>query len=94
VRSELDQLRTVWERRGACPATVEALTRELKNINERLWTIEDDIRDYELRQDFGSQFVDLARAVYQTNDRRAEIKREINLLAGSSIIEEKSYRDY
>ena len=79
---------------GCPPTALEALTRELKQTNQRLWEIEDEIRDCERRRDFGRQFVELARAVYQTNDRRTEIKRQINLLAGSAIIEEKSYRTY
>jgi hypothetical protein len=93
VCSELEQLRAVWDRQGRRPAALEALTQELKKVNESLWVIEDEIRDCERAQDFGPQFIALARAVYRTNDRRAEIKREINLLAGSDIIEEKSYRD-
>ena len=94
VRTELDQLRAVWDRQGPHSAGLEALTQELKKVNESLWDIEDEIRDCERAQDFGPQFIALARAVYRTNDRRAEIKREINLLLGSNIIEEKSYRDY
>jgi FkbM family methyltransferase len=94
VCSELDQLRSVWDRQGRCCAALDGLTRELKKVKETLWVIEDEIRDCERAQDFGPQFIALARAVYRTNDRRAEIKREINLLAGSNIIEEKSYRDY
>ena len=94
VRAELEQLRAVWDRRGARPAALEALARELKQTNESLWEVEDGIRDCERRRDFGRQFVELARAVYRTNDRRTAIKREINLLAGSAIIEEKSYRAY
>jgi hypothetical protein len=70
------------------------LTGELKKTNESLWAIEDEIRDCERQRDFGQRFVELARAVYRTNDRRAEIKREINLSAGSAIIEEKSSRNY
>jgi hypothetical protein len=94
VRVELEQLRAAWDRRGARPTLLEALTRELKQTNVSLWEIEDEIRDCERRRDFGRQFVELARAVYRTNDRRTAIKREINLLAGSAIIEEKSYRAY
>jgi hypothetical protein len=93
VHSELNQLLAVWDRRCA-PAAIEKLTRELKKINENLWVIEDEIRDCERQKDFGPRFVELARSVYRTNDHRAEIKREINLLAGSTIIEEKSYRVY
>jgi hypothetical protein len=66
----------------------------LKEINEALWTIEDDIRDCERRGDFGPEFVRLARAVYVTNDERARVKREINVLLGSKIVEEKSYADH
>lgn len=75
----------------------EELTRlscDLKAANEALWDIEDAIRDCEARGDFGDRFVELARNVYQANDRRADIKRRINLLCGSSIIEEKSYTPY
>jgi len=70
------------------------LRAELRAVNGRLWEIEDEIRDCEQRQDFGAPFIALARAVYQTNDRRAELKREINLLLGSTLIEEKSYSTY
>ncbi len=66
----------------------------LSEINEKLWTIEDDIREQERRHEFGSEFVQLARSVYLVNDARAELKRKINLLMGSSLVEEKSYRSY
>jgi hypothetical protein len=68
--------------------------KELKRTNEQLWQIEDEIRDCERRQDFGPRFVELARSVYRTNDRRAELKRKINELSGSTIVEEKSYVVY
>jgi hypothetical protein len=67
---------------------------ELLNINKALWKIEDDIRDCERNKDFGSKFIELARAVYFTNDRRADVKKRINLRSGSSLIEEKSYQAY
>jgi hypothetical protein len=67
-------------------------TSELKTINEALWEIEDEIRACESGGDFGPRFVELARAVYQTNDRRAAVKRRINDRLGAEIIEEKSYR--
>ncbi len=67
------------------------LMAELKAVNEALWEIEDHIRDCEREQDFGPRFVALARAVYQTNDKRAEIKKQINVLSGYDIVEEKSY---
>jgi hypothetical protein len=66
----------------------------LKSINEALWKIEDDIRDCERNGDFGPEFIRLARAVYITNDERARVKSEINVLLGSRIVEEKSYADH
>tara|TARA_S200000501_G_C20796412_1_gene731965 strand:- start:431 stop:817 length:387 start_codon:yes stop_codon:yes gene_type:complete len=70
------------------------LYKQLAKINSELWTIEDDIREFERNKDFGSDFVSLARAVYFTNDKRSEIKKLINLLTGSGFVEEKSYEDY
>ena len=71
-----------------------ALTAELKKVNECLWDVEDELRACERRQDFGPRFIDLARSVYRHNDRRAELKREINMLLGSRLIEEKAYARY
>jgi hypothetical protein len=71
-----------------------AIYQGLKDINLRLWAVEDDIRDCERRQDFGADFVALARSVYRMNDRRAALKRELNDLLGSPLVEEKLYRDY
>jgi hypothetical protein len=70
------------------------LRADLKAVNERLWDIEDEIRDCERRQDFGAEFVRLARAVYHENDQRARIKKDINQALGSAYVEEKSYQDY
>ena len=75
-------------------STISSLYAELKSINQKLWVIEDDIRDCERSKDFGPRFVSLAREVYFTNDDRARIKKEINLSSGSSLVEEKSYQDY
>lgn len=66
----------------------------LRQINQELWVIEDDIRDCEHAREFNQKFIDLARAVYVTNDKRAAIKKEINLAFGSELIEEKSYKEY
>jgi len=93
IRRELAALEAV--RTANLPAEriarVAPATAALKAVNERLWMIEDDIRLCEKAQDFGPRFIGLARDVYQTNDRRAEIKREISVLLGSDLIEEKSY---
>lgn len=66
---------------------------ELKRVNQQLWIVEDKLRELEKQQDFGIEFVELARSVYKLNDLRAEIKKQINLLAGSVLIEEKSYEN-
>jgi len=70
------------------------LQQALKDINQELWIIEDDIRDCEFAKDFSDKFIQLARAVYVTNDKRAKVKKDINLAFGSELIEEKSYKDY
>lgn len=74
--------------------SLAVLTDRLRKVNETLWIIEDEIRDCERNGDFGAGFVSLARAVYRTNDERAEIKRAINIALGSNLIEEKAYRPY
>ena len=66
----------------------------LLNINKELWDIEDTIRDLERAKDFGEEFIKTARAVYFTNDKRSDIKRQINELTGSNLVEEKSYQKY
>lgn len=73
---------------------IEALTTDLRAVNESLWDIEDRIRDCERLGDFGPAFIALARAVYKTNDRRAALKKAINEHLGSRLVEEKSYQDY
>ena len=67
------------------------MTAALRAVNESLWRVEDEIRACERAGTFGPEFVELARSVYRENDRRAELKREINMLLGSAIVEEKSY---
>ena len=73
---------------------ITALNAALLSVNKELWDIEDDIRDCERAGDFGDEFIRLARAVYVTNDKRADLKKQINLALGSEIVEEKSYADY
>jgi len=75
-------------------SSISELYSELKTINQRLWTVEDDIRECERKKNFGQEFVSLAREVYFTNDERARVKKEINLASGSSLVEEKSYQAY
>ncbi len=73
---------------------LQALAASLLDINKKLWAIEDDIRDCERAGDFGDTFIQLARAVYVTNDKRADFKKQINVEMGSKLVEEKSYADY
>ncbi|MCG8544352.1 MAG: DUF6165 family protein [Alphaproteobacteria bacterium] len=94
VRHELSLYRTIRSSQLPVDGKLSDLQGNLRAINETLWDIEDEIRACEAQQDFGARFIDLARAVYRENDRRATIKREINMLLGSTIIEEKSYTPY
>ncbi len=94
INMELDILLPILKKNNLNTNEFEQLTDELYNINNKLWEIEDNIRDKERLSDFGEEFVKLARDVYFTNDKRSEIKKKINILAGSKIIEEKSYSDY
>jgi hypothetical protein len=94
VRVEYDLLRQVSDAEIAPSERLTALTAQLKEINGRLWSIEDDIRDLERAKSFGTEFVALARSVYRTNDERAATKRLINELLNSGILEEKSYAAY
>lgn len=94
IKKELSLLQDDWE--NSTYKTME-LTNEiadLKKINETLWDIEDKIRDKERNKEFDQDFIELARAVYISNDKRAEIKRSINVKTGSDLIEEKSYAEY
>ena len=94
VKTELEMLGKVWSESVEPDDVIEALSAELKSINEKLWEIEDDIRDEERNRRFGERFIELARAVYVTNDKRADAKKRVNLHLNSSIVEEKSYQDY
>ena len=94
VRKELAALESTWMAHPAAGGDIVRLRAELKAVNERLWVIEDDIRNEERAQRFGDEFIRLARAVYFENDERARIKREINMALGSAYVEEKSYQDY
>jgi ADP-heptose:LPS heptosyltransferase len=94
VLRELELLQAVRREAVAGAAGLDELVVELRNANERLWEIEDDIRACEREGDFGEKFVELARSVYMTNDRRSLLKRRINELLGSAIVEEKAYTEW
>lgn len=94
VDRELTALNRVVEDAGSLPPAARPVIDELRGVNAALWDIEDEIRDHEREKDFGARFVELARAVYHTNDRRAAFKRQLNDLLGSELVEEKSYQPY
>ena len=91
VQHEMAELTRIADAALPTGSDLTQLWQDLYDINARLWVIEDDIREHEAASDFGPTFIALARAVYQTNDRRAAVKKAINLLLGSAIVEEKSY---
>ena len=94
VRHELQLLEQTW--RAALPAGIDLRSEEqsLEAVNARLWDVEDLLRDQEAEKRFDAKFIELARAVYVTNDERAAIKKRINVKLGSALVEEKSYRPY
>ena len=94
VRLELALLQQTWSQAVSEDEVIRDLHAQLKEINEALWEIEDDIRDKERVKEFDQRFIELARSVYFTNDRRSEVKKKLNLHLGSQIIEEKSYQGY
>lgn len=94
VNHELAVLSRARSESLAPSSELDHLESELRTVNQALWVIEDDIRACEGARDFSQKFIDLARAVYIQNDRRATLKKSINELCGSSIVEEKSYTEF
>ena len=94
IRTEHKQLESIKAKHIPLSNKITHLYQQLKSINQELWKIEDDIRDCEKIKDFSEKFIQLARSVYITNDKRAATKKEINQLLKADIIEEKSYTDY
>ena len=94
VHHELELLQSIWEKSDEVKIDIKFEIYELKAINEKLWDIEDGIRDKELKKEFDKDFIELARAVYVTNDKRADFKRKINVKLHSELVEEKSYASY
>ncbi len=94
VRVELELLAGTWRDSGCAARSLAEDEQALQSVNERLWEIEDRIREKEAAQNFDAEFVELARAVYHSNDERAAIKRRISVRLGSRIVEEKSYASY
>jgi hypothetical protein len=94
VKTELALLESIWRESGGADRVLAQEEHALQRVNEQLWDIEDRIRDKEARQTFDREFIELARAVYVSNDERAAIKKRINTELGSRIVEEKSYKQY
>jgi len=92
INNELNQLITIFSKLEIPDILFEFV--ELEDINRELWDIEDDIREKERSKQFDEEFIELARSVYITNDRRSEVKKQINLKVGSDLVEEKSYEQY
>lgn len=94
INKELDALNSLLDTLPISREDVAEEVAELKLINESLWIIEDDIREKERAKAFDEEFIELARSVYFTNDKRSDVKRAINVKLGSDFVEEKSYEDY
>jgi hypothetical protein len=94
INKELDGLNELLKKLPFTREDVADEVTELKKINEALWVIEDDIREKESKKTFDNKFIELARAVYITNDKRSDVKRDINMKLGSDFVEEKSYEEY
>jgi hypothetical protein len=94
VRTELALLEATWRESPFSTSDIEMEWASLRRINEKLWEVEDRLRDKERARTFDQEFIELARSVYFTNDERAAVKREINTKLGSKIVEEKSYAKY
>jgi hypothetical protein len=95
INNELDELKPFLDVVGyESNVTVNSLVKELQAINEKLWVIEDKLRDKEKSKEFDDEFIQLARGVYFTNDERARIKKNLNEVTNSKFVEEKSYQKY
>ncbi len=94
VKVELQLLEETWRTSPYATSNIDAEWKQLRDVNKKLWDIEDDIRDKERQRKFDQEFIELARAVYINNDERAAVKKTINTKLGSKIVEEKSYAKY
>ncbi len=94
INHELSVISQTWQTAKPSDIDISDEITKLKEVNQRLWNIEDDIRIKEANKQFDNKFIELARSVYVTNDQRAAIKYQINIKLGSDIVEEKSYEQY
>jgi hypothetical protein len=94
VHKELKILRDAWQETKHPKIEELSEWEGLLEVNGKLWNVEDDLRELEAKQDFGERFISKARSVYFLNDNRAQLKKSINIRLGSTLVEEKSYKDY
>jgi len=94
IERELNELERTWQQEKSPDLDISDLFNQLTQVNEKLWAIEDDIRAKEAANAFDDEFIQLARSVYKQNDLRAELKKQINLRSGSTLVEEKLYQEY
>ena len=94
VSLELEFLKRALKDSGMEEALSHVLFQQLAEVNVQLWQVEDELREFESKRIFDAEFIELARSVYKLNDRRAAIKRDVNLAFGSQLMEEKSYQAY
>jgi hypothetical protein len=95
INNELDELKPFLDVVGyESNSTINSLVKELESVNEKLWNVEDKLRDKERSKQFDDEFIKLARDVYFTNDERARIKKNLNEVTNSKLVEEKSYQKY
>ena len=94
VKHELNILLKTWDEHVDKSDKINDLKQQLKIVNQDLWNIEDNIRIKESRREFDDEFIQIARSVYVENDKRAAVKKAVNVLLGSELVEEKSYEDY
>ena len=93
VGAELDKLQHIFSALQGMPDILNEFVM-LESINKELWDIEDRIRKKEMLEEFDGEFIELARSVYITNDKRSDVKKKINEMTGSELVEEKSYEQY
>ena len=94
INKELGYLYEIIKGSTGVTELIKEVKQELFNLNKLLWQVEDDIRDKELKKEFDSTFIELARRVYKLNDERAKLKKSINEILNSELVEEKSYKDF
>jgi len=94
INKELDYLNEIVQNTLGVTELIAALKQQLLDVNKRLWQVEDDIRDKELKQEFDIGFIELARSIYRLNDERAKLKKLINQALYSEFVEEKSYKNF